>query len=86
MKPVQYFSDEYLEQCKAVTPEQALTFLEQFRQLQQPDRTAKSKLISIKVPEPLLDNFRQRCESEGIKYQTQIKKLMESWLIDPLHH
>lgn len=86
MRPVQYFSDEYLEQCRALTPEQALTFLEQFRRLQQPNRAARSKLISMKVPEPLLEAFRQRCEAEGIKYQTQIKKLMESWLIDPLHN
>ncbi len=83
MRPVQYFTDEYLEQCKKVTPEQALIFLDQFRQLQQPGPTGKSKLISMKVPEPLLDAFRQRCENEGIKYQTQIKKLMEEWLINP---
>lgn len=86
MRPVQYFTDEYLEQCKGVTPEQALTFLEQFRQLQQPNQPARSKLISMKISEPLLDAFRQRCETEGIKYQTQIKKLMEAWLINPIHH
>lgn len=84
MRPVQYFSDEYLEQCKGVTAEQTLTFLEQFRLLQQPTRPAKSKLISMKIPEPLLDAFRQRCESEGVKYQTQIKALMELWLAHPV--
>lgn len=83
MRPVQYFTDEYLEQCKGITPEQALTFLEQFRLLQQPNQPARSKLISMKVPEPLLDSFRQRCEMEGVKYQTQIKKLMQEWLINP---
>ena len=84
MKTLQYFSDAYLEQCKNVTPEQTLTFLEQFRQLQQPTRPAKSKLISMKIPEPLLDRFRQRCEAEGVKYQTQIKTLMELWLAHPV--
>jgi len=84
MRPVQYFSDEYLEQCRGLTPEQALTFLEEFRLLQQPKQPATSKLISMKVPEPLLESFRQRCDREGVKYQTQIKKLMEEWLINPL--
>lgn len=31
MRPVQYFTDEYLEQCKQMTPEQILQFLEDFR-------------------------------------------------------
>jgi len=83
MRPVQYFTDEYLEQCRGITPEQALTFLDEFRQLQQPKRATASKLISMKVPESLLDSFRQRCEGEGVKYQTQIKKLMTEWLINP---
>jgi len=82
VKPVQYFSDEYLEQCKGFTPEQALIFLEEYRQLQHPALQTRSKLISLKVPEPLLGAFRQRCEREGVKYQTQIKKLMHEWLID----
>jgi hypothetical protein len=30
-RPVQYFSDEYLEQCKALTPQQIVEFLEDFR-------------------------------------------------------
>jgi len=31
MKTVQYFSDEYLEQCKQASPEEILEFLESFR-------------------------------------------------------
>jgi hypothetical protein len=34
MKPVQYFSDEYLEQCKSATPEQVLEFPGQYRLMQ----------------------------------------------------
>lgn len=33
MRPVQYFSDAYLEQCRQMTPEQILQFLEEFRLL-----------------------------------------------------
>lgn len=83
MRPVQYFSDDYLEQCRGMTPEQVLSFLEQFRQLQQAGGGSKSRLISLKVPEPLLQAFRSRCEQEGVRYQTQIKKLMQEWLMHP---
>jgi hypothetical protein len=30
-RPVQYFSDEYLEQCKRLTTEEIVEFLEDFR-------------------------------------------------------
>lgn len=80
MKAVQYFSDEYLEQCKKMTPEQIVRFLDDFRQLQGVQPESRSKLISLKVPEDLLRAFRTRCDMEGFKYQTQIKKLMSSWL------
>ena len=78
MRPVQYFSEEYLAQCKQATPEQIIEFLENYRQLQAPE--AKSKLISLKVSEPLLASFRQKCEISNIKYQTKIKQLMLDWL------
>ena len=43
-------------------------------------KRTKSKLISIKVPEELLKKFRGKWESEGLKYQTQIKQLMKSYI------
>ncbi len=78
MKPVQYFSDEYLKQCRNATPEQVLVFLENYRLMQ--THNDKSKLISIKIPESLLQAFRTQCELQGLKYQTQIKQLMYEWL------
>ena len=78
MKPVQYFTDEYLEECKKMSLEQRLQFLEDFRQLQAPDQT--SKLISIKIPDNLLQAFKRKCLGENIKYQSQIKKLMFEWV------
>ncbi len=83
MKPVQYFSDEYLKQTRDATPEQILNYLEQFRLMQTnhaKTAPAKSKLISMKVPEDLLKTFKAKCETEGLKYQTQIKVLMKQWL------
>jgi predicted DNA binding CopG/RHH family protein len=81
MTPVQTFTDEYLEQCRRMTPDQVIRFLEDFRMLQS-SRPARSKLISLKVPEYLLEAFRARAELAGVPYQTQIKRLMQEWLMD----
>ena len=78
MKPIQYFTDEYLAQSRTFTPENVLEYLENFRQLQAP--VERSKLISMKIPVPLLHSFRTKCELGGVKYQTQIKELMMKWI------
>ncbi|HID37087.1 MAG TPA: hypothetical protein EYP39_06925 [Ghiorsea sp.] len=78
MRPIQYFSDEYLERCQGMTTEQILECLESFRRMQ--EKPKRSKLISLKVPEPMLASFKQKSELEGIKYQTKIKALMHGWL------
>jgi hypothetical protein len=44
MRPVQRFSDEYLEMTKDVSAEEIVRFLDDFRKLHEP--TAKSHLIS----------------------------------------
>jgi len=78
VKALQRFSDEYLEQARRLPPAEILRFLDDFRRLHAPG--ARSVLISIKIPEPLLAAFRQRCGIEGIRYQTRIKQLMLEWL------
>ena len=78
MKPVQYFSDEYLEQCKSFSTEAILEYLDNFRLMQQ--SSDKTRLISIKIPESLLASFKVKSELHQVKYQTQIKKLMTDWL------
>ena len=80
MRPVQYFTEEYLRQCRDMTPEQIVGFLEEFRALHRGGLPAKSRLISMKVPEPLLGAFKTKALLEGVAYQTQIKKLMRAWL------
>lgn len=80
MKTVQYFTPEYLEQCRGMTADQVIRFLEDFRKLHQ-RRPSRSKLISLKVPEDLLDAFRQRAELAGVPYQAQIKRLMREWAL-----
>ncbi len=78
MKSLQYISDEYLEHCRSLTPQQIAEFLESFRRLHEPPR--KSKPISLRVEESLLTAFRRRCELLGERYQTRIKTLMREWL------
>lgn len=80
MRPVQYFSKEYLEQCRSMTPERIIAFLDGFRALQSAGPPPKSRLISMKVPEPLLEAFKTKARMSGIPYQTQIKRLMTAWL------
>jgi len=81
MRPVQTFSDDYLDQCRRMTPDQVIRFLEDFRTLQS-SRPSRSKLISLKVPENLLAAFKARAELAGVPYQTLIKQLMREWLTE----
>lgn len=61
-----------------VTP--IVQFLEDFRNIVDPRAQHKSKLISIKIPEPLLAAFKFKATQEKTPYQTLIKKLMVEWL------
>lgn len=80
MKAVQYFDDEYLEQCREMTADQIIQFLDDFRQLHGATIRSKSKLISMKIPENLLSAFRAKANLLGVPYQTQIKILMKEWV------
>lgn len=49
MKPVQYFSDDYLEQCKSFTTESIFEYLESFRLLQQASEKNKEQCLEDKT-------------------------------------
>ena len=78
MKATQYFTREYLEHTRRLSPIEIVEFLENFRLMH--ERPGKSKLISLKVPENLLALFKNRCQAQGLRYQTQIKRLMSEWI------
>jgi hypothetical protein len=78
MKVLQRFSAESLATSSKASPGEVVRFLEEFRQLHGPARP--SRLISMRVPEPLLASFKERCRIEGTPYQTRIKQLMTEWL------
>jgi predicted DNA binding CopG/RHH family protein len=81
VKPVQKFSDEYLASCRQMTADQIIRFVEDFRRLHAGTRK-RSRLISIKVPEDLLESFKTKARLNGRPYQSQIKTLMVAWLLD----
>lgn len=77
-KTVQHFSDEQIELGKQLNPTQIAKFLEDFRLMH--EDSGASKLISIKIPERMLQVLKQKCEMQGVRYQTQIKQLITDWL------
>lgn len=81
MKAVQKFNSAYLERCSALSPDDILNFLEDFKNLHHNNTPSPSKLISIKIPERLLNTFRGKCQLEDVKYQTKIKQLMQDYLL-----
>ncbi len=80
-KAVQYFSDDYLLQCREMSAKDIVEFIEGFRELQSNARKpSRSRLISIKIPEDLLEVCREKARLGGVPYQTQIKSLMKEWV------
>jgi len=78
MRPVQRFSAEYLESTRGLSPDDVVRFLDEFRRMHAP--RPKSRLISMRVSEPLLASFKAKCKLEGVRYQTRIKRLMSAWV------
>lgn len=78
-RPVQRFTAAYLERCRDLSPDDIVRFIEDFKRIQGAANT-RSRLISLKVPEPLLAAFKVQAKLRGVPYQTQIKTLMRNWL------
>ena len=79
MKTVQVFSEKYLENCRKLSADDIVRFLDDFRRLHAGEKTP-SKHISMRTPELLLETFKFRCVLSGVRYQTQIKALMQEWV------
>lgn len=82
MRPVQYFSDEYLAHCAGMSTEQVCDYLESFRAMATSAKPARRKLISLRIQEPVLASFKQKARAAGIPYQRKIHQLMEAWVRD----
>ncbi|MFH2203735.1 MAG: BrnA antitoxin family protein [Elusimicrobiota bacterium] len=80
MKAIQKFTPEYLTQCRKLTPEQIVKWLDDVRILHVRNVPAKSRPISIRIPENVLSSFRSKAELLGVPYQTQVNRLMREWV------
>ena len=79
-RAIQFFSAEYLQQCKKMNPEQIARFIEGFRLLHRSSSTSKKRLISLRISETLLGAAKSKAQLLGIPYQTQIQRLIENWV------
>lgn len=75
-------TSEQIRQGLLMSIKDRITFVENFMKLSAYSQTHKSKLISLKVPEDLLNMFREKCALEDIAYQTKIKELMRQWCLN----
>lgn len=78
-RPQQRFADEYLERRRELSPEDIVRFLDDYRKIFGAAK-ARSRLISMEVPEPLLTAFKTKARLQVVPYQAQIKNLMRTWL------
>ena len=78
MKAVQYFSDEYLEQCRGASPEAILEYLENFRLMlaQEPEK----ERLKLNLSAPLIHRLQIQCEREGEEASAVVEGLIEAWL------
>ncbi len=75
--------NNFIKQCLKLKSHEVIKILEDYRNLGNiPEIKAKDEsiLISIKMPQSLLTEFKAACVSKNLKYQTQIKTLMREWL------
>ncbi len=83
-RPVQYFSEEYLVECQKMSLQEIINKISDQQDLfwkMHTEKNDESILISLKVPQRLLNQFRKKSDQQDIKYQTQIKNLMISWVL-----
>ncbi len=64
---------------KKISPEEAVQFLENFR-LMMARKDLESKLISIRVPENILNTYKTEAKLSGRKYQSLIVEAMRQFL------
>lgn len=81
MRPVQFFTEEYLKICKNFSIEEIIQFIENFRNLTFDRKKSKTKLISIKIETDLLNLFKNKAKLENQRYQTKIKALMRQYCL-----
>lgn len=88
MDKIWIFHRDYLRKCSKMKPIEVLNYLEDYKRslsfkLESKDFIEPQKnsiLISMKIHEDFLIDFKNECAKHNVKYQTQIKNLMRAWL------
>lgn len=62
-----------------LTPEQVLQFMSDFSETVH-GIDKKTKLISLRVPENILNSFKVKAKLDNRKYQSLIVQLMRDWI------
>lgn len=78
-KGKQLLSKEYARTTSEASVSEILHFLEDYRQIASGDE-GPTKLISLRVPEKILELFKIKAKHQDKKYQTVIVKLMREYL------
>ncbi len=81
------FTENYLRDCQNFSAGEIVKYLDDFRALTVSSvatapKNDKSRLISMRVEERLLETFRKKAGKEGYKYQTKLKELMRSYILE----
>jgi predicted DNA binding CopG/RHH family protein len=79
-KPLQLAKREQIIAPNIEDVTEVMNFIENYKRILDPRAKKRSKLISLKIPEPLLEAFRYKAEREKTPYQTKIKQLMMEYL------
>ena len=79
-RPLQLAKREQIIDPNIEDVTEVMNFIENYKRMLDPRAQKRSKLISIKIPEPLLEVFRYKAEREKTPYQTKIKQLMMEYL------
>jgi predicted DNA binding CopG/RHH family protein len=79
-KPLQLAKREQIIAPNIEDVTEVMNFIENYRRMLDAQAKKRSKLISLKIPEPLLEAFRYKAEREKTPYQTKIKQLMMEYL------
>lgn len=77
-KTLQFYDKAYLERTKHLSTEQIVRFLEGFRELNSAKpQKEPSTLISIRLPDSLLESLKSRAALENKPYQSLIKEYLK---------
>lgn len=78
-KGTQYMPREKIAEARTMTPEMILSFIDDYQHMVHGvDR--KRKLISLRVPENILEQFKFKARKKNLSYQKQIVELMRAWV------